>query len=142
MKRRRNLPGLQKFTEAMQREGQGVWQFDLIWPEDRLPLIAAGLAGDPWARSVVEHLAQMVTAQKRVLCLLCPAEIGLQNMPGVVVMFGPKAPDASRFLMSGICAACCVKQGPALPAAVLEYYRENLLPDAREISIHPSAGSA
>ena len=85
----------------------------------------------------MDVLRQIMSGAKPLLCMTCDHAFE-RDLPTVVMIAKPFASRHGEMIVSPVCAVCAAQGREAVIAAVIERFRANGNPDAREIE----AGSA
>jgi hypothetical protein len=135
---------LEQSFKDIQTEGQGVWDFTIIMPQMMPAFMCDALAGNAHAGhiclGIANTLKQIDVADPRMLCLLCDNEFSADSRPLVFVLLTAHRDDPATGVMTGLCSDCAQK--PRLDELIFRYYRENVVPDARRLSMANEAGQA
>jgi hypothetical protein len=126
--------------ELIGREGQGVLRISVVEPRNIPAIAAAALGGDARAARFLLALDHTIERAKGRLCLLCDFEFAAGSRPAAVVFITAGLDDPERYVASALCADCAGRAD--VEGRIAGKIREDLLPDLREIQIHPGAGSA
>jgi hypothetical protein len=109
-------------------------------------LMMAAFFGDVRAAQLSEVIDQFLrrlgTEKPPCLCLLCPAEFSAIDQPGMIAIITAHLDTPTLAMMSGICVDCAEKAEAQLRSAIIDTYRDGLIPDAREIFPSSEAGRA
>ena len=131
-----------RVKQAKRREplsGQGVYELSFVTGQSLLKL----LVGNPSyeardaVRAVADMLRRITSDAKPLLCMTCDHAFE-GDLPTVVMIAKPFASRHGQMIVSPVCAACAAQGREVVIAGVLERFRANGNPDAREIE----AGSA
>jgi hypothetical protein len=135
----------------IQAEGQGVFRFAFFTPADIPTLAAAAAGGDTVAaaqmRVIVQMLAAINACQDPTLapcCLLCGTPIWRGHCPAQVGVMHAACDHPAQATGHVICSDCDRRYPTAesFNAAVLAFYRENLMSDARVLPPFSAPGRA
>jgi hypothetical protein len=121
-------------VRQVHREGQGVWMFRVIFPDNIPELLEAALAGDAQARRlllVFEQFVQKVPqTNPPMLCLLCDHQFD-RHLPAALVTLTAYADAPSQALMNGLCTACAGSD--KLTLRIARKYKDSMIGDLRII---------
>jgi hypothetical protein len=123
---KRAAENLVSHIEKMNEDAAGVWDMDVIYPQNTLAMLSQAMAGDRKAerllRTVGSALKDIKNANPQALCLLCPHPF--ERPPAAFVILSNRTGDA---LANCLCIKCATK--PKVLEAVAQYYRDNLFGD-------------
>jgi hypothetical protein len=128
----------------LQSEGQGVFRIEAFHSSDVPALFLASEAGDigaiRTAGLIGQFLRMITTARPPALCLLCDNELSPAALPPTILIMTAQRDDPSTAIVNGLCVTCAGK--PELEAAVLDTYRDTLIPDLRRLPPFEAPGRA
>lgn len=150
MIRLRNTAQMQRHFRAMQREGQGMWQFFVVHEHEAPAMAAGALAGEKLALQLLgiikSTVACLLMPGPAPLCLLCDHEFQRGRgavLPTAFAGVFALVDDPRGAIVNGLCPACAAIPDPALGDRVLAYYRTYAgMTDLRLVQIADRAGHA
>ena len=119
----------------VEAEGAGVWRLEI------LDVMELASAHNPWAalEVFVDFVKTIQKAPQPPLCLTCDNETTRE--PRVVALLSGYCDNPTQMLVSAVCHICAAKSHDVLRSDAMARYRE-IIPGAKEVSIHPSSGRA
>jgi hypothetical protein len=130
---------------AVHAEACGAMHLDLVQPGDFSRLVAASLMGSDAATFLIGAVEQALHGIKKaprrspMLCGNCPRPIRRGGEFWVAIA-SPARDDAQNCITLAICAQCATEREDARKLAMKSLRR--IFPDAREITVQPTAGRA
>lgn len=146
-RRARDRDDLKARMDAIQAEGQGVWQLSIWGPENMLGVTAAAMSGDPEATAVLRAIAHSLRAIEEApadrpwLCLTCDHAFTAHNTPLAFVLLHACRADAKAAVSNGLCDDCYCRPG-SLMERVTDVYRRNMIPGLRVLPPISQPGKA
>jgi hypothetical protein len=144
----RRATRLQKNLQAIEAEGQGIWQMAIYGPDNLLQLFTDALGADNYASATVFAIEQMITqiltTGPKPLCLTCENQFSKSLMPIAWVIVHAKRDDPDKAIGNGVCADCWSRYRSSqllLPIA-LDLYRRGALPTLRRLPPLSPPGTA
>jgi hypothetical protein len=139
--RARSTAELAEWLEAMREQGGGVWQFALVSALNMEDFIAALAAGDDDALRARTHVTRALRtlnsfarpSKQAPMCLFCDVVLWRQRVPHAIAVLTPLCDEPTRGMFNFVCAECVDRFADTdeLRAALLDYYRANVVPELR-----------
>ena len=134
-KRVRTLAGLARQARAIQREGQGVWRFEVFdcvdLPEFLLDVLLMGRPQRGLAKVVFDTASGLASGSVECDCLLCGTSFGKTVVPRDIVALSALTDDPKNALAFCICNGCHDEDHSVLRDRIAGYLRDNLISDLR-----------
>jgi len=135
----------------IQTEGQGFYRFTFFTPENFTALIAAALEGDAIAAAsvrAVDHMLDVINAcqdpAQAPCCLLCGTPIWYSHYPAQIGVMHAACDRPTQAIAHVVCHDCD-RHHPTTEtfnSAVLTFYREHIMSDARMLPPASAPGHA
>lgn len=123
--------------KARRRErpsGEHVYELSFVTGPSLLELLVGNPSYEAQdaARAVADMLSRIMSGAKPLLCITCDHAFE-GHLPTVVMIAKPFASRHGQMIVSPVCSACAAQGRAVVIAGVLERFRANGNPDAREI---------
>jgi hypothetical protein len=140
-RRARSTAELAEWLEAMREQGGGVWRLDVVGALNVEAFVAALVGGDEDALRTRAHVTRALRtlnsfvrpSKQAPMCLFCDVVLWRQRVPHAIAVLTPFIDEPNRGMFNFVCAECVDRFADAdeLRAALLDYYRTNVVPELR-----------
>jgi hypothetical protein len=143
--RKQRKQALGAALQEMVVEGQGVWQLLMYRTEDCLGALL-NPSWSPKQGQVLKLFAELARAigqapaKQPWLCFTCDAGFRMPfEMPELVVVLKPDAPEPISVLVQGLCPACANRDKASKDAAIMRALNHHMFAgEARTFDPHPA----